>query len=103
MTRIETRGAAALVLATVLTAFATGGAHAASASTHCTGMTVTDSVTSDVQDGPGSTDWTNVTDGTRSFTTSSASGCAVITFSGVAFVYSGSASDYATLHVRTLL
>lgn len=78
------------------------GAHATSAHAHCAGMTVADTVSSDAVDSTFSTDWQNVTDGARSFSMSSAAGCAVVTFSGLASL-AGSPNAYVYLYVRALL
>src|SRR5436309_745709 len=77
------------------------GAQATTASGHCTGMTVTDYLSSNSFNGTSSTTFVNLTDGRLNFTTSS-TGCVMITFSGPADVQADSA-HYNTLHVRTLL
>jgi hypothetical protein len=77
------------------------GAHANATSGHCTGMTITDFISSDHADQTTSTSWQNLTDGHLNFTTSS-TGCVEITFSGLAFV--SPISPYGEfLHLRTLL
>src|SRR4051794_35123598 len=77
------------------------GAYANATSGHCTGLSVTDYVESDVYDATTSTAWQNVTDGRLSFITSS-TGCVVITFSATAGV-SPPSSGSEVMHVRTLL
>jgi hypothetical protein len=76
------------------------GAQANSTSGHCTGMTVTDFVSSDVINQTTSSAWQNVTDAHLNFTTSS-TGCVVITFEGVASVSGNGGSGW--LRVRTLM
>jgi hypothetical protein len=72
-----------------------------STSGHCTGMTVTDYVSSDALSATNSSAWQNVTDAHLNFTTS-ATGCLIITFSGP--VHSTAATIASNfLHVRTLL
>lgn len=89
----------AFCLAIVLqSAFA--GAQATNASGHCTGMTVTDYVSSDFNNSTSSNNWVDITDGRLNFTTS-ATGCVMIMFSAVANVIPS--SGYTSLHVRTLL
>lgn len=80
-----------------------GAAYAGSSSTggHCTGMTVTDYVTSEAASVTTSTTWQNVIDAHLNFTTSS-TGCVIITFAGPADV-AAPPNDYVTMHVRTLL
>src|SRR5581483_7649973 len=77
------------------------GAYANATSGHCTGMTITDYVESDSSTSTGSTSWLNLTDAHLNFTTS-ATGCVIITFSGVGDVGTDGA-HVNTLHVRTLL
>ena len=89
---------AALVLS-LQAAFA--AAHASTISGHCTGMTVTDFLTSDSDAQTQSTTWQNVPSGLLRFTTSN-TGCVVITFSALANV-SNPDSSYSYLLVRTLL
>ena len=76
-------------------------AHATAISGHCAGTTLTEFISSDVHDSTNSTSFVNLTDAKLSFTTS-ASGCVIITFSGVAVVLPVSGS-YQYLNVRTLL
>src|SRR5437764_78849 len=76
-------------------------AHASTAGAHCTGMTVTDSISSDVLNGTNSTSWVNVIDGQRNFTTSSA-GCVIVTFTATGEVYPAS-PGHEYLHARVLL
>lgn len=98
MKTVTTLFAAALALV-LQGAFA--GAQAVNASGHCTGMTVTDFVSSDSDDQTGSTTWVNVTDGHLNLTTSS-TGCVEITFSGLALVRQTSGT-LTHLRVRTLM
>lgn len=77
------------------------GAHATTASGHCTGMTITDFLSSDTAIDTSSTTWQNVTDGHLNFTTSG-TGCVAITFAGIATV-TASDTSYEYLRVRTLL
>lgn len=101
MKTVMTMIAAALALV-LQAAFAS--AHATVLNSHCTGMSVTDSATSDITAGTSSPDWLNVPEGSRSFNISSVNGCAVITFSGVAVLTpSPNTADSADLDVRTLL
>lgn len=92
----------------VLTIFATGlvlalqgafvTAHAdETASGHCTGMTVTDFLSSSHNGRAATAEWKNITEAHLNFTTSG-TGCVVITFSGVAVP-----SSIQDIHVRTLL
>lgn len=97
MKRLATLTGAALALI-LQGAFA--GAYAASSAAHCTGMTVTDSLSSDANDQTASTAWVNITDGRRSFAMTS-EGCAIVTFSGLAGVVPAGNTEY--LHIRTLL
>ena len=99
MKTISTIFAAALALV-LQGAFA--GAYASTTSTggHCTGMTVTDYVASRGVSDTTSTAWQNVTDAQLNFTTSAA-GCVIVTFSGVAYVGAGP-NDFITMYVRTL-
>lgn len=94
-----------LIFAAVLALVSQVGLAAAHADTstggHCTGMTVTDFVSSEAQSTTTSAAWQNVTDAHLNFTTS-ATGCVIITFAGPATA-SGVANEYAQLHVRTLL
>jgi hypothetical protein len=76
-------------------------AHANNTDGHCTGMTVTDFVSSDVTRDTTSTTYVNVIDGHLNFTTS-ATGCVAITFSGVGDV-SNSLNGFAYMFVRALL
>jgi hypothetical protein len=78
-----------------------GSAHAANAAGHCTGMTVTDFVSSDADDSTNLMTFVNVADGHLNFSTSG-TGCVMITFSGEAIVYPpGGGLEY--MRVRTLL
>ncbi len=93
-----------LILATALALVLQGtftGAYATNATGHCTGMTVTDFVSSDKFDNTTSEAWVNITDGHLNFTTS-ATGCVSITFSGVGNIAPPS-NGLADLHMRTLL
>ena len=78
------------------------GAYANATGGHCTGMTVTDYVSSDVNQSTSSTAWVNITDGQLNFTTP-ATGCVVVTFSGLAFDSPNTTGVYQYLYVRTLL
>ena len=99
MKTIATIIAAALALA-LQGAFA--GAQAVNANGHCTGMTVTDYVSSDVNERTTSTMFVNITDGHLNFITS-ATGCVLITFAGVGNVFPPGGGLSEDLHVRTLL
>jgi len=77
-------------------------AQANSTSGHCTGMTVTDYVSSDSNTAKNSISWQNVTDGHLNFTTSS-TGCVVITFVATAGVTPSNDGSFGYLYVRTLL
>jgi hypothetical protein len=93
----------ATIIAAVLSFVLQGtfAAHAANASGHCTGMTVTDFLSSDAVSGTTSPSWVNVTDGFLNFTTSG-TGCVMITFSGHPRLAPVS-GHYQSLYVRTLL
>jgi hypothetical protein len=99
---------AVLAIAATVLAFAFEGpfaaAHADSTSTsgHCTGMTVTDYISSYAVDVTNSSVWQNVTDAHLNFTTSS-TGCVIVTFSGPAFSTAASPGEATVLRVRTLL
>ncbi len=67
------------------------------ASGHCTGMTVTDFLSSSHNNRAFTATWKAITDAHLNFTTSS-TGCVVVTFSGVAAL-----SSTNIIHVRTLL
>lgn len=101
MKAVSTIFAAALALA-FQGSFA--GAYASSTGTggHCTGMTVTDYVSSYAYDQTSSTAWVNITDGNLNFTTS-ATGCVMITFAGTGIAAADSPNVYSALLVRTLL
>lgn len=78
-------------------------AQAINANGQCTGMTVTDFLSSDVNQSTDSKTFVTITDGQLNFTTS-ATGCVMITFSAVATVGSNTSdSSYEQLRVRTLL
>lgn len=98
MKLLATIASAAFALV-VHSAFA--GAQAANSSGHCTGVTVTDYLTSDFDDHTTSTTFQNLTDGHLNVTTST-TGCVMITFSGFAEIYPQAAVGEA-LRVRTLL
>lgn len=78
------------------------GAKAAEIDGQCKQPSVTEFISSDVNDQTSSTDWVNVSDANVNFKTQK-KGCIVITFSAPAYAYDGQGSDYNTLHVRTLL
>jgi hypothetical protein len=78
------------------------GAQAAEIDGQCKQNSVTEFISSDVNDKTSSTDWVDVSDAKVNFKTEK-TGCIIITFSAPAYAYDEEGSDYNTLHVRTLL
>jgi hypothetical protein len=96
----------ATMIAAILALLVQGGIAGAQASStgtsgHCTNMTVTDYISSYAKDTTTSNAWQNVTDGNLNFTTS-ATGCVMITFTGVVEAESGTTS-YEFALLRTLM
>lgn len=77
-------------------------AQAARVVTQCTGLNVTNTLTSDTVNSTTSTDWITLVDGLLNFTTSKA-GCVIVTFSAPAYTNASDGGDYKTLHVRVVL